>query len=104
MKEFTLEELAKHNGSDPSLPMLLSIRGVVFDISTGKQFYGPDGEQQQQRWLCWWSEQCSWQHVRPRFLQRVLQSTSGFASLQSCTLCLQRWHGRNSVVRCSHQM
>lgn len=50
MKEFTLDELAKHNGSDPTLPMLLSIRGVVYDISTGKQFYGPDGTLLQQQW------------------------------------------------------
>lgn len=44
MKSFTKDELSKHDGSDPSLPMLLSIRGVVYDISTGKQYYGPDGE------------------------------------------------------------
>jgi membrane-associated progesterone receptor component len=43
MKQFTLEQLAGHDGSDPSKPMLLSIRGVVYDITTGKQFYGPDG-------------------------------------------------------------
>lgn len=43
MKQFTMEELAKHDGSDPSLPMLLSIRGVVYDITSGKQFYGPNG-------------------------------------------------------------
>jgi predicted heme/steroid binding protein len=54
MKEFTLEDLAKHNGRDPELPMLLSIRGVVYDITSGKQFYGPDGEGQQQH-----MQQCS---------------------------------------------
>eukprot|EP00775_Hariotina_reticulata_P011209 gene11209-11359_t len=43
MKDFSLEDLAKHNGSNPELPMLLSIRGVVYDITSGKQFYGPDG-------------------------------------------------------------
>eukprot|EP00878_Enallax_costatus_P008046 GHUV01008413.1.p1 GENE.GHUV01008413.1~~GHUV01008413.1.p1 ORF type:complete len:239 (+),score=26.50 GHUV01008413.1:190-906(+) len=43
VKQFTLDELSRHDGSDPSLPMLLSIRGVVFDITTGKNFYGPDG-------------------------------------------------------------
>jgi hypothetical protein len=58
MRELTLQQLAQHDGSDPSLPMLLSIRGVVYDITSGKQFYGPDGEQpaatrstqQQRRW------------------------------------------------------
>jgi predicted heme/steroid binding protein len=44
MRELTLQQLGQHDGSDPSLPMLLAIRGVVYDISSGKQFYGPDGE------------------------------------------------------------
>jgi membrane-associated progesterone receptor component len=44
MRELTLQQLAQHDGADPSLPMLLSIRGVVYDITSGKQFYGPDGE------------------------------------------------------------
>ncbi|KAF6255702.1 cytochrome b5-like heme/steroid binding domain-containing protein [Scenedesmus sp. NREL 46B-D3] len=43
MRQLTLQQLAQHDGSDPSLPMLLSIRGVVYDITSGKQFYGPDG-------------------------------------------------------------
>jgi hypothetical protein len=44
-RDFTPEQLAQHDGSNPSLPMLISIRGVVFDVSTGKQFYGPNGEE-----------------------------------------------------------
>jgi predicted heme/steroid binding protein len=44
MKDFTKQQLAQHDGSNPDLPMLISIRGVVFDVSTGKQFYGPNGE------------------------------------------------------------
>eukprot|EP00882_Tetradesmus_deserticola_P006037 GHRQ01006355.1.p1 GENE.GHRQ01006355.1~~GHRQ01006355.1.p1 ORF type:complete len:241 (+),score=85.60 GHRQ01006355.1:619-1341(+) len=43
MAELSLQQLARHDGSDPALPMLLSIRGVVYDITAGKQFYGPDG-------------------------------------------------------------
>lgn len=43
-KNFTPEQLAQHDGNNPDLPMLISIRGVVFDVSTGKQFYGPNGE------------------------------------------------------------
>lgn len=52
MRDFTMEQLAQHDGSNPDLPMLISIRGVVFDVSTGKQFYGPNGEQQPQQLLC----------------------------------------------------
>jgi len=44
MKEFSLEELARHNAATRTCPMLLSIRGVVYDITSGKQFYGPNGE------------------------------------------------------------
>jgi predicted heme/steroid binding protein len=43
MRDFTKQELAQHDGSNPDLPILISIRGVVFDVSTGKQFYGPNG-------------------------------------------------------------
>jgi membrane-associated progesterone receptor component len=38
-----MEQLSAHDGSNPELPMLIAIRGVVFDVSTGKQFYGPNG-------------------------------------------------------------
>ena len=37
------KELRAYDGSDPSAPMLLSIRGIIFDVSTAKAFYGPDG-------------------------------------------------------------
>lgn len=43
MRDFTMDQLKQHDGSNPDLPMLISIRGVVFDVSTGKQFYGPNG-------------------------------------------------------------
>ena len=36
-------ELREYDGTDPSKPMLLSIRGVLFDVSSAKAFYGPDG-------------------------------------------------------------
>lgn len=44
LKEMTLEELAKHDGSDKEQPLYLAIKGTVFDVSKGSQFYGPDGE------------------------------------------------------------
>lgn len=42
-KFLTLSDLRKHDGSDPSLPMYISIQGTIFDVSTGKAFYGPEG-------------------------------------------------------------
>jgi predicted heme/steroid binding protein len=44
LQQYTLEELAEHDGRDPSKPMLLAIRGVVYNITAGKDFYGPDGK------------------------------------------------------------
>ncbi|GFR39706.1 hypothetical protein Agub_g185 [Astrephomene gubernaculifera] len=43
LRDFTPEQLASHDGSDKSLPLYLSIRGVVYDITKGKDYYGPDG-------------------------------------------------------------
>ena len=40
---FTKEELKKYDGSDSSLPLLLSILGKVYDVSAGRDFYGPEG-------------------------------------------------------------
>jgi membrane-associated progesterone receptor component len=41
--EFTEEELVKYNGSDSSKPIYVAIKGRVFDVSSGKNFYGPGG-------------------------------------------------------------
>jgi predicted heme/steroid binding protein len=38
---FTLETLRPHNGTDPSLPILLGLKGVVFDVTSGSKFYAP---------------------------------------------------------------
>lgn len=44
MKQITMAELERHNGAvDPSLPIFLAIEGVVYNVSKGRQFYGPDG-------------------------------------------------------------
>ncbi|KAG2482554.1 hypothetical protein HYH03_018513 [Edaphochlamys debaryana] len=43
MRELSPAELALHDGSDPAQPLLLAIRGVVYDITKGKDYYGPDG-------------------------------------------------------------
>ena len=39
--DVTLAELAKFNGSDPYRPLLLAVRGRVFDVTPGRAFYGP---------------------------------------------------------------
>lgn len=41
---FTKEELANYNGEDPSLPIYLAIKGIVFDVSEAKRVYGPGGK------------------------------------------------------------
>jgi hypothetical protein len=44
LKEMTLETLALHDGTRPlEYPLRLAIQGVVYDITKGSQFYGPDG-------------------------------------------------------------
>ncbi|KAG9296938.1 hypothetical protein G9A89_006893 [Geosiphon pyriformis] len=42
-KIFTLEELAKHDGTDPHLPIYLAINGEVFDVTAGGSHYGKGG-------------------------------------------------------------
>jgi len=37
---FTDEEIAEYDGSDPRLPIYMGVRGVVFDVTKGKEFYG----------------------------------------------------------------
>ncbi|KAL4237464.1 hypothetical protein ACF0H5_002181 [Mactra antiquata] len=44
MKRFTKEEMAKHDASDPDLPIYLGFKGVVFDVTKGKHFYGKESE------------------------------------------------------------
>lgn len=43
LRSFSQQEIAQFDGSDPGQPMYLSIKGVVYDITTGKSFYGPNG-------------------------------------------------------------
>lgn len=39
LAQFTPERLSRYNGSDPSLPLLLGIKGRVLDVATGYQYY-----------------------------------------------------------------
>ncbi|ORY43412.1 cytochrome b5 [Rhizoclosmatium globosum] len=39
----TAEELKQYDGSDPSKPIYLAIKGRVYDVSAGEQYYGKNG-------------------------------------------------------------
>lgn len=39
----TPAELAKYNGTDPTLPIYLAVKGQIFDVSAGAHTYGPGG-------------------------------------------------------------
>ncbi|XP_043687056.1 membrane steroid-binding protein 2-like [Telopea speciosissima] len=41
--EITEEELRVYNGSDPKKPLLMAIKGNVYDVSMSRMFYGPGG-------------------------------------------------------------
>lgn len=43
MGDITLEELKAYDGSDPNKPLLMAIKGQVYDVSMGRLFYGPGG-------------------------------------------------------------
>jgi hypothetical protein len=40
-KFFTEKELALHDGSDDSKPLLLCVQGMIFDVTPARTFYGP---------------------------------------------------------------
>ena len=42
-RDYSLAELAQYDGSDPGKPLLLAIRGQVYDVGRGRDFYGPGG-------------------------------------------------------------
>ena len=39
--DITALELDKYDGRDPFRPILFSVKGTVYDVSNGKDFYGP---------------------------------------------------------------
>ncbi|KAF3655457.1 putative steroid-binding protein 3 [Capsicum baccatum] len=41
--ELTAAELKAYDGTDPSKPIYVAIKGRIFDVSTGNSFYGPGG-------------------------------------------------------------
>jgi membrane-associated progesterone receptor component len=42
-RDYTLAELAGYDGSDPAKPLLIAIRGYVYDVTHGRDYYGPGG-------------------------------------------------------------
>ncbi|PKA61850.1 Membrane steroid-binding protein 2 [Apostasia shenzhenica] len=41
--EVTLDELRTYDGSDPKKPLLMAIKGNIYDVSRSRMFYGPGG-------------------------------------------------------------
>ncbi|KAK1260365.1 Membrane steroid-binding protein 2 [Acorus gramineus] len=41
--EITEEELTVYDGTDPKKPLLMAIKGQIYDVSQGRMFYGPGG-------------------------------------------------------------
>ncbi|TKY46362.1 Membrane steroid-binding protein 2 [Spatholobus suberectus] len=41
--EITDRELRSYEGSDPNKPLLMAIKGQIYDVSSGRNFYGPGG-------------------------------------------------------------
>lgn len=41
--EVTEEELKAYDGADPKKPLLMAIKGQIYDVSQSRMFYGPGG-------------------------------------------------------------
>ncbi|XP_015697502.2 membrane steroid-binding protein 1 [Oryza brachyantha] len=41
--EVSEEELRQYNGSDPKKPLLMAIKGQIYDVTQSRMFYGPGG-------------------------------------------------------------
>ena len=41
---WTCEDLQKHDGSNPDLPLLLAADGLIFDVESARRLYGPGAE------------------------------------------------------------
>jgi len=42
-RDYALAEIAALDGSDPAKPLLIAIKGYVYDVTWGRDFYGPGG-------------------------------------------------------------
>ncbi|KAG0649302.1 Membrane steroid-binding 2 [Hyphodiscus hymeniophilus] len=41
--QLTDEQLASYTGADPEKPIYIALNGTIFDVSSGRSFYGPGG-------------------------------------------------------------
>jgi membrane-associated progesterone receptor component len=41
--DITASQLSRYDGTNASLPILVAIRGKIYDVTSGKSFYGPGG-------------------------------------------------------------
>ncbi|KVH91676.1 probable steroid-binding protein 3 [Cynara cardunculus var. scolymus] len=41
--ELTLDQLKQYDGTNPSNPIYIGVKGRIFDVTTAKSFYGPGG-------------------------------------------------------------
>ncbi|KAL8126106.1 membrane steroid-binding protein 1-like [Apium graveolens] len=41
--EITKDELKSYDGTDPKKPLLMAIKGQIYDVSQSRMFYGPGG-------------------------------------------------------------
>ncbi len=41
LKNFTVLELAKYDGTNPKLPIYMALDGKVYDVSKGRKYYKP---------------------------------------------------------------
>ena len=42
-RDYERSELGAYDGSDPQRPLLIAVRGEVYDVTRGRHFYGPGG-------------------------------------------------------------
>lgn len=42
-RDYARSEIAAYDGSDPTKPLLIIVRGKVYDVTRGRSFYGPGG-------------------------------------------------------------
>jgi predicted heme/steroid binding protein len=42
-RDYNAEELKQYDGTDPTKPILLGVKGKIYDVSAKEEFYGPGG-------------------------------------------------------------
>eukprot|EP00798_Chlamydomonas_sp_ICE-L_P024310 gene24310-9914_t len=84
-KTFSDFELAYFNGADPDTPVYLAVKNVVYDVSAGRNFYGPGGPYE-----CFAGRECS---RALALMQNVIEECNGnLVGLDDKQLAtLQQW-------------